>query len=94
MAGASINDEPSVEVLPPQQAAQIAVVPTRVLLQPTATPPLPLPTPAAPAVTLRIFDRPLVEVLTWTAIMIGALAIIGLLVALIWQYANRGGPTP
>jgi hypothetical protein len=38
---------------------------------------------------LVLFDRPLNEVLTFSAIMLGALAIIGILVALILQ-ASRG----
>ena len=42
--------------------------------------------------TLRAFDRPLSDVLTWSGIMLGALAIIGILVALIWQAANGRRP--
>lgn len=38
---------------------------------------------------LLIFDRPAAEVLTWTAIMLAALAVIGILAALIWQASRR-----
>jgi hypothetical protein len=85
---AAVGGEPSVVVLTPgEQAAQAA--PAFVQPTPTYTPPLPVATPVPAAASLRLFDRPLNEVLTWSAIMLGALAIIGILVALIWQAARR-----
>lgn len=82
-----VNGEPVVIELPPQpQGAQIAVVPVVIPVQPTATPtPQPLVQRSAP----RLFDRPLDEVMRWTGIMIGALAVIGIIVALIWQASSR-----
>jgi hypothetical protein len=87
-----VNGEPVVIELPPatataQPPAQIVVVPARIEVQPTAT-----PTPQPPAFALRLFDRPINEVLTWFGIMLGALAVIGILVALVWQASARRSP--
>lgn len=93
-----VNGEPVVIELPPDlPAEQLAEAPTvqiaapeRVEAQPAATPtPRPLVQLDAPL----FFGRPLDEVLTWSGVMLGALAIIGILVALIWQAAsNRPRP--
>jgi hypothetical protein len=95
------SGEPDIVVLPPGLAAdaqnapmQGAVVQEAVeaiedVLQVNAT-----ATPIPPVTTqggLRLFDRPAGDVLTWGAIMLGALAIIGILVALIWQ-AGKSNP--
>ena len=82
-----VNGEPVVIELPPQQqSAQIAAVPAVVLVQPTATS---TPQPPVQRAAPRVLDRPLNEVLQWIGIMIGALAVIGIIVALIWQASSR-----
>lgn len=89
-----VNGEPEVIQLPPDLSTatagmQIAVAP-EFAAAPTATP---TPRPVVELWSPRLFDRPLDEVLTWSGIMLGALAIIGILVALIWQAAsNRPRP--
>jgi hypothetical protein len=85
--------EPDIVVLPPGGAAPavsaagavVEVDPALMQVNPTATPVPPVTTQGG----LRLFDRPAGEVLTWGAIMLGALAIIGILVALIWQAGKR-----
>ena len=67
-------------------------------LAPTNTPPPPLATAVTAATTtqggLRIFNRPAAEVLTWLGIMLGAIAVIGILAALIWQASQREDTGP
>jgi hypothetical protein len=91
--------EPDVVVLPPDQAVQGQVVQGQVVqgaveqvAQGVVVQANPAATPVPPVTTqggLRLFNRPANEVLTWGAIMLGALAIIGILVALIWQAGRR-----
>ncbi len=90
--------EPQVVMVPPDQQAGLAAA--AVQLPPTNTPPLPVATAitAATSVTtqsgLRIFNRPAAEVLTWLGIMLGAVAVIGILAALIWQASQRDETIP
>ena len=41
-----------------------------------------------------IFNRPAAEVLTVIGIMLGVVAVIGILAALIWQAAQRDDTNP
>ena len=84
--------EPEVDMVPPGQAALAAAQP-----QPTNTPPPPIATAVTAAATQsgpRIFNRPAAEVLTWIGIMLGAIAVIGILAALIWQASQRDETIP
>jgi hypothetical protein len=90
------NGEPDIVVLP-QGQAEVAAAAVRVQgsegqaaavqvqIQPVSTPVPPVTIQSG----LRVFNRPLTEVLTWAGIMLGALAVIGILVALIWQASRR-----
>jgi hypothetical protein len=86
--------EPQVVTVPPGQAP-LAVAAAQ--LQSTNTPPPPIATAVTEATTqggLRIFNRPAAEVLTWLGIMLGAVAVIGILAALIWQAAQHDETIP
>lgn len=79
------NGEPVVIELP-RSDVKVAVVPPQAQAQVKAT--------VATAVSSQarmpeVFNRPLNEVLTWAGVMLGALAVIGIIVALIWQASSR-----
>ena len=93
VASPMANGEPQVVMVPPGQGA-LAVAAAQV--RPTDTP-LPIATvvtAAAAQTGPRIFNRPAAEVLTWLGIMLGAIAVIGILAALIWQAAQRDETIP
>jgi hypothetical protein len=92
-AGQIGKGEPDVVMVPPGQTDQSALA-AAVQAQVQPTPSAPVATPVSARSGLRIFDRPANEVLTWLGIMLGALAIIGILVALIWQASRRDEPMP
>lgn len=84
------NGEPVVIELPsllPTIEIDVAV-PVQIAAAPTVTP---TPQPTVRPLALVAFDRPLNEVLIWGAVMLGALAVIGIIVALIWQASSRSG---
>ena len=93
VASPMANGEPLVVMVPPGQGA-LAVAAAQ--LRPTDTP-LPIATVVTGATAQsgpRIFNRPAVEVLTWIGIMLGAIAVIGILAALIWQASQRDETIP
>jgi hypothetical protein len=87
IASPMVNGEPQVGMVPPGQAALAAaqVAPTNTLPPPVAT----AVTAATTQSGLRIFNRPAAEVLTWLGIMLGAVAVIGIVAALIWQASQH-----
>jgi hypothetical protein len=94
LGGQMGNGEPDIVLLPPGQTSQNALAAAAVQAQVQPTPIPSVATPVSARSGLRIFDRPANEVLTWLGIMLGALAIIGILVALIWQASRRDETIP